>query len=123
AIQKSRRPRVSRLALRRSVELVSARHRARAGVGRRRLLQARQHRVQAKRSWPGERAVAPRARAESQARTGESESGYVEHAVVTAAQGPKDAFLALTQKISRERGMSCGSYKDKCLKRRIAVRM
>jgi len=42
---------------------------------------------------------------------------------VTAAQGPKDAFLALTQKISRERGMSCGSYKDKCLKRRIAVRM
>jgi len=42
---------------------------------------------------------------------------------VTAAQDPKDAFLALTQKISRERGMSCGSYKDKCLKRRIAVRM
>lgn len=33
------------------------------------------------------------------------------------------AFEALTQKISRERGMSCGSYKDKCLKRRIAVRM
>jgi chemotaxis methyl-accepting protein methylase len=42
---------------------------------------------------------------------------------VTSAQDPKDAFLALTQKISRERGMSCGSYKDKCLKRRIAVRM
>ena len=42
---------------------------------------------------------------------------------MTAAQDPKDAFLALTQKISRERGMSCGSYKDKCLKRRIAVRM
>ncbi len=33
------------------------------------------------------------------------------------------AFEALTQKISRERGMSCGAYKDKCLKRRIAVRM
>jgi chemotaxis methyl-accepting protein methylase len=32
-------------------------------------------------------------------------------------------FLALTGKISRERGVSCGSYKDKCLKRRIAVRM
>ena len=48
---------------------------------------------------------------------------------MTSAQGPpsppvpKDGFLALTQKISRERGMSCGSYKDKCLKRRIAVRM
>ena len=33
------------------------------------------------------------------------------------------AFEALTKKISRERGISCGSYKDKCLKRRIAVRM
>jgi chemotaxis methyl-accepting protein methylase len=33
------------------------------------------------------------------------------------------AFEALTAKISRERGVSCGSYKDKCLKRRIAVRM
>ena len=38
---------------------------------------------------------------------------------------PQDerGFLALTGKISRERGVSCGSYKDKCLKRRIAVRM
>ena len=33
------------------------------------------------------------------------------------------AFLALTEKISRARGVSCESYKDKCLKRRIAVRM
>jgi chemotaxis methyl-accepting protein methylase len=33
------------------------------------------------------------------------------------------AFLALTQKISRMRGVSCESYKDKCLKRRLAVRM
>jgi chemotaxis protein methyltransferase CheR len=38
---------------------------------------------------------------------------------------PQDerAFEALTEKISRARGVSCGSYKDKCLKRRIAVRM
>ena len=38
---------------------------------------------------------------------------------------PQDerAFLALTQKISRTRSVSCESYKDKCLKRRIAVRM
>ena len=42
---------------------------------------------------------------------------------MSSAQDPPDQFLALTQKISRERGMSCGSYKDKCLKRRIAVRM
>jgi len=34
-----------------------------------------------------------------------------------------DAYLALTRKISRDRGVSCGSYKEKCLKRRIAVRM
>ena len=40
-----------------------------------------------------------------------------------AAPPPERAFLALTEKISRERGVSCGSYKDKCLKRRIAVRM
>jgi chemotaxis protein methyltransferase CheR len=38
---------------------------------------------------------------------------------------PQDerAFQALTQKISRTRGVSCESYKDKCLKRRLAVRM
>lgn len=38
---------------------------------------------------------------------------------------PQDerAFLALTQKISRTRGVCCESYKDKCLKRRLAVRM
>lgn len=32
-------------------------------------------------------------------------------------------FQALTEKISRARGLSCESYKNKCLKRRIAVRM
>ena len=32
-------------------------------------------------------------------------------------------FVALTQKISRERGFGCASYKEKCLRRRIAVRM
>jgi chemotaxis methyl-accepting protein methylase len=41
---------------------------------------------------------------------------------VTASQDER-AFLALTQKISRMRGVSCESYKDKCLKRRLAVRM
>ena len=33
------------------------------------------------------------------------------------------AFKALTLKISRARGVSCDSYKDKCLRRRLAVRM
>jgi chemotaxis methyl-accepting protein methylase len=32
-------------------------------------------------------------------------------------------FQMLTDKITRDRGFRCGSYKDKCLRRRIAVRM
>jgi len=32
-------------------------------------------------------------------------------------------FEELTRKISRERGFACSSYKEKCLRRRIAVRM
>ena len=32
-------------------------------------------------------------------------------------------FAALTDKIARERAFGCGSYKEKCLRRRIAVRM
>ncbi len=32
-------------------------------------------------------------------------------------------FLELTHKISAERGFGCASYKEKCLRRRIAVRM
>jgi chemotaxis protein methyltransferase CheR len=43
---------------------------------------------------------------------------------VTVQHRPFDAeFAALTQKISRERGFGCASYKEKCLRRRIAVRM
>jgi chemotaxis methyl-accepting protein methylase len=40
-------------------------------------------------------------------------------------QGPLDdaSFHELTAKISRERGFGCASYKEKCLRRRIAVRM
>lgn len=33
------------------------------------------------------------------------------------------AFRALTDKITRARGICCEAYKDRCLKRRIAVRM
>jgi len=43
--------------------------------------------------------------------------------VTTGGAPDERAFLALTEKISRARGMSCESYKNKCLKRRIAVRM
>ena len=32
-------------------------------------------------------------------------------------------FAALTAKIARERGFGCAAYKEKCLRRRIAVRM
>jgi chemotaxis protein methyltransferase CheR len=38
-------------------------------------------------------------------------------------QGDEAAFLALTRKISREAGLTLQDYKDKCLRRRIAVRM
>jgi chemotaxis protein methyltransferase CheR len=34
-----------------------------------------------------------------------------------------DGFVALTAKITRERGFGCASYKEKCVRRRIAVRM
>ncbi|HEX5438741.1 MAG TPA: protein-glutamate O-methyltransferase CheR [Gemmatimonadaceae bacterium] len=34
-----------------------------------------------------------------------------------------EEFGALTSKIARERGFACASYKEKCLRRRIAVRM
>ena len=33
------------------------------------------------------------------------------------------AFAALTKKIARDKGFGCASYKEKCLRRRIAVRM
>ncbi len=33
------------------------------------------------------------------------------------------AFVALLEKITRDRGFRCASYKDKCLQRRVAVRM
>jgi chemotaxis methyl-accepting protein methylase len=41
---------------------------------------------------------------------------------VTAALD-EAGFLELTAKIARERDFRCGSYKEKCLRRRIAVRM
>jgi chemotaxis protein methyltransferase CheR len=40
-----------------------------------------------------------------------------------AEPGADPEFVALTDKISRERGFGCASYKEKCLRRRIAVRM
>lgn len=38
-------------------------------------------------------------------------------------QGEDGEFRALMDKITRDRGFQCSSYKDKCLRRRIAVRM
>jgi chemotaxis methyl-accepting protein methylase len=34
-----------------------------------------------------------------------------------------DAFARLLDKVTRERGFRCGSYKERCLRRRIGVRM
>jgi chemotaxis protein methyltransferase CheR len=42
----------------------------------------------------------------------------------SSVSDPVDAaFDALTQKIARDKGFGCASYKEKCLRRRIAVRM
>jgi chemotaxis methyl-accepting protein methylase len=41
---------------------------------------------------------------------------------VTSEQDER-GFRALTRKITRARGLACDSYKDRCLRRRIAVRM
>jgi chemotaxis protein methyltransferase CheR len=43
--------------------------------------------------------------------------------VIIAPDLSDDAFTALTAKIASDRGFGCASYKDKCLRRRIAVRM
>jgi chemotaxis methyl-accepting protein methylase len=42
--------------------------------------------------------------------------------MIDAGPPPSD-FLELTRKISADRGFGCASYKEKCLQRRIAVRM
>jgi chemotaxis methyl-accepting protein methylase len=42
----------------------------------------------------------------------------------TVQPAPPDAdFAALIQKVAAERGFACASYKERCLRRRIAVRM
>ena len=38
-------------------------------------------------------------------------------------QGDDAEFRALMDKITRDSGFQCSSYKDKCLRRRIAVRI
>ena len=43
--------------------------------------------------------------------------------MITAPDLSDAAFAELTAKIARDRGFGCASYKDKCLRRRIAVRM
>ncbi len=42
---------------------------------------------------------------------------------MSAPADDAESFMALTEKISRERGFGTASYKDGCLRRRIAVRM
>ena len=42
---------------------------------------------------------------------------------MTAPDVVDTAFVALMAKIARDKGFGCASYKDKCLRRRIAVRM
>ena len=51
-------------------------------------------------------------------------AGRTDPAEPSSAQTQQDReFAELTKKISRERGFACARYKEKCLRRRIAVRM
>ena len=43
--------------------------------------------------------------------------------MTTAESLDERGFALLTEKISRERGFGCANYKERCLRRRIAVRM
>jgi chemotaxis methyl-accepting protein methylase len=43
--------------------------------------------------------------------------------MMTDAAAEDDGYATLTDKITRERGFGCASYKEKCVRRRIAVRM
>src|SRR5689334_22365068 len=63
----------------------------------------------------------PRARADKRDRADESRDG--ESVRMTTAELDDVGFAALTAKIARERSFGCASYKEKCLRRRIAVRM
>src|ERR1051326_7766427 len=62
----------------------------------------------------------PRARPGQRDRAVESRIRSPDLAMI---EQPMADFLALTRKISVERGFGCASYKEKCLQRRIAVRM
>ena len=42
---------------------------------------------------------------------------------VRTDKGLDSGFAALLEKITRDRGFRCASYKQRCLKRRVAVRM
>src|SRR4029079_1701918 len=86
------------------------------------VLQARQHRVQTERAGARGAAVAESPRAESEARAGPGQSGHLERVVVTT-QPDEHALKALTEKISQARGLRCEAYKERCLRRRLAVRM
>src|SRR5207244_3644157 len=58
--------------------------------------------------------------AQSGARARARQPGYAGHGSVTADDA---AFAALARQISQTSGFTLGAYKDKCVRRRIAVRM
>ena len=98
-----------------------ARREARARPGRRSLLQARQHRLQAPRPRPRARELAPRDRAQSGPRAGPRQPRHAGRRINDPADDP--GFAALARKISLGSGLAVEAYKDKCVRRRIAVRM
>src|SRR6185295_1508590 len=93
---------------------------ARPRPGRRSVLQAGEHRIQAARQVGRARELEPGHHAQSGPRAGPREPRDVGDGPVTADEA---AFAALSRQIARTSGFTLEAYKDKCIRRRIAVRM
>src|SRR5205823_11082936 len=91
--------------------------------------QAGQHPAAAARARRGSALLGTRARAGTDQRHRPHEPGIAQASLLMSdlSDGAVDDavgdFRELTRKISVERGFGCASYKEKCLRRRIAVRM
>ena len=107
-----------------ALECVPARREAQPAARRRRVSQAGQHPLQAAGARRGGAVLGAGARARSRAtRSCARTSTRCGRSCDRRTTSPTPRFTALTAKIARDRGFGCASYKDKCLRRRIAVRM
>src|SRR5581483_5289366 len=128
--QESGRSALSRRTLRRGARGICPCDEDEPGARRRRVPQAREHPPAPARASRSGEVVGARAGARSRQCDRAHESGVraagvlvIEHAGDSVDDVSTAEFHELTHKISGERGFVCASYKEKCLRRRIAVRM